>query len=50
MENNTWARVNMEFLFELNTRREIAHLHVLLCLLYKQDSLLLRIKADFIYE
>ena len=25
-ENNTWARVDMEFLFELNTRREIPYL------------------------
>ena len=24
---NTWARVDLEFLFELNTRREIPYLH-----------------------
>ena len=26
IENNTWARVDMEFLFESNTRREIPYL------------------------
>ena len=26
IENNTWARVGMEFLFKLNTRREVPYL------------------------
>ena len=26
IENNTWARMDMEFLFDLNTRREISYL------------------------
>ena len=29
-ENNTWARVDMEFLFELNTRRKIPHLQAIM--------------------
>ena len=29
-ENDTWARVDMEFLFELNTRRKIPHLQAIM--------------------
>ena len=52
IEINTWARVDMKFLFELNTRREIPYLQatVLFCLSYELSSPLLRRKADFINE
>ena len=64
IENNTWARIDMEFLFECLTwwltseisswTREENSIstsnHVLFCLSYKHKSPLLRRKADFINE
>ena len=57
-ENNTWARVDMEFLFECD-RYRVEHEkrnsistnnYVLFCLSYEHNSPLLRRKADFINE
>ena len=57
IENNTWARVDMEFLFQCFYFYSVEHEkknsistsnHVFFCLSYKHNSLLLRRKADFI--
>ena len=51
LENNTWDRVDLEFLFECSTRYPItASNHVLFCLSYKYNRSLLRREVDFFEE
>ena len=51
IENNTWDRVDLEFLFECSTRYLItASNHVLFCLSYKYNRPLLRREVDFFEE